>query len=362
MIETDGPGGAERMVAALAAAFAEAGCSTVAVLPASGEGWLAGQLAGTGVEIDHVDLRGRISPRHVRDLVRVLRKHRIDLVHSHEFTMSVFGSAAARLARVPHVITLHGTRYHTTALHRRLAMGVAVRASRGVVGVSDSVARQLRTDLRLPDRLVSVIPNGVRPPARVAGTLRSELGLGPDVRLLVAVGNLYPVKGHADLVAALAQVGPGVPETHLAIAGRGELREPLRQQAESLGLGSRVHLLGYRSDIANLLASADLFVLPSRSEGLPLALLEAMFAGCAIVATDVGEVAAVLGDDAGIVVPPGDVAALAGALRRLLADPDEAARLGRAAERRAAEHYDLSVAVERYAALYSTRLDSAGRR
>jgi L-malate glycosyltransferase len=356
LIESDGPGGAERMVATLADAFQGAGCPSLVVLPARGEGWLAGQLEGTGVTIDHLALHGPISPGPAFALARLLRRHRVDVVHSHEFTMAVYGSAASRLAGLPHFITMHGGRYYASAWHRKLAMQFAVRVSAGLVGVSESVATQLRRDLGLRDGHVCVIPNGVRRSAPAAGTLREELGLRRTDRLIVAVGNLYPVKGHDVLLSALAELGANVPDVHLAIAGRGDLHDDLVTQARSLGIAARLHLLGYRADVTNVLASADVFALPSRSEGLPLAVLEAMFAGLPIVATDVGDVATVLGAGSGLVVPPNDSARLAGALRVLLSDHSVAERLGEAARRRAEEEFDLQRTTERYASLYAPRL------
>ena len=184
-------------------------------------------------------------------------------------------------------------------------------------------------------------------------TLRQELALAPQDRLVVAVGNLYPVKGHKYLVEALGLLGPRHPSLHVAIAGRGETADALAAQADRLALGGRLHLLGLRSDVPNLLASADAFVMPSLSEGLPLALLEAMLAGCPIVATEVGEVGAVLaGGEAGILVPPGDSSALAAALERVLVDSGAARQMAKRALGRATQEYGLARMVGRYAAAY----------
>jgi glycosyltransferase involved in cell wall biosynthesis len=118
-------------------------------------------------------------------------------------------------------------------------------------------------------------------------------------------------------------------------------------------VSDRVHLLGLRSDVPAILAAADVFVLPSLSEGLPLALLEAMFAACPIIASDVGDVAVALGQgDAGILVEPGDAAALARALDFVLSDRTRARQLGERAVRRAAAEYDVSHMVRRYCAVY----------
>jgi glycosyltransferase involved in cell wall biosynthesis len=134
----------------------------------------------------------------------------------------------------------------------------------------------------------------------------------------------------------------------------------LSARARDHGLAGRVHLLGLRSDIAALLSAADVFVLPSLSEGLPLALLEAMFAGCPIVASDVGEVGAALAHgEAGMLVPPGDPAALAEALDALLGAPDRARAMGARAASRAAAEYDIARMVNRYVDTYHALLQTA---
>ena len=359
LIESDGPGGAERMVASLAGELAARGCPGVAFLPRNGEGWLGRELQEAGVQVEHFTLDRPLSPKCARDLEAAFRDHRIDVAHSHEFTMAVYGSWAAHRAAVPHVITMHGGRYYAKAWRRRIALRLAVASSGGVHAVSRDLGSSLQRDLYLSPSQVHVVPNGVR--VRPAGThsLRAELQLESDERLLLAVGNLYPVKGHRFLIDALSSLSGRHPTLHLAIAGRGELANALMEQARSLGIVARVHLLGLRSDIPALLADADLFVMPSLSEGLPVAVLEAMFAGRAIVATDVGEVRSVLQGDAGLVVPPADSAALAAAIDRLVEDPAEARRLGERAAARAAEAYSLDRMVERYAGIYSGLLSTA---
>jgi glycosyltransferase involved in cell wall biosynthesis len=360
LIESDGPGGAERMVAQLAAGLAAAGCPSVVVVPAAGEGWLATQLPESGVPVEHVRMDGPGSARCLPELAAVFRRHRIDLVHSHEFTMAVLGAWAARRAGLPHVITMHGGRYYAGRIHRRVAMWAAVRSSGDIVGVSDDVARALRRDLHLAAPAVRVVPNGVLPALRdpAAPSLRSELGLAADARLLLALGNLYPVKGHRYLVDALA-LAAAHPDVHLILAGRGGEEADLRARAAELGIEHRVHLLGFRSDVGALIAAADVFVMPSLSEGLPLALLEAMFGERPIVATSVGEMPALLEPDAGIIVPPADAAALAGAITRLLDDRPAAARMAANARRRAVADFHFDRMLERYAGLYAQRL--AGR-
>jgi len=367
LIESDGPGGAERVVAQLATALQGAGTENVVFLPAHGEGWLAGQLHGSGVAIEHFHVDRPISPACARSLEDAFRRHRIAVAHSHEFSMAVYGAWSAWRAGIPHVITMHGGRYYAGRLRRRLALRTAIALSGRTVAVSNCLAGDISRSLRMRRSRIVTIPNGVRytPPERV--TLRDELRLGPRDRLVVSVGNLYPVKGHRHLVDAVARLDRRHPTLHVAIAGRGELEEALALRAIDHGLTDRIHLLGLRSDIAAILAAADVFVLPSLSEGLPLALLEAMFAGRPIIASDVGEVAVALGyGEAGVLVEAGNPRALATALDAMLSDPNQARQLGARAARRAAAEYDVSRMVHRYVVTYEelvreTSLRVAGR-
>jgi glycosyltransferase involved in cell wall biosynthesis len=355
LIESDGPGGAERIVADLAAAIQAAGATSVVFLPADGDGWLARQLEGTSVTIDRFRLDRPVSPACAGSLAAAFRRHGIDLAHSHEFSMAVYGAWASRLAGVRHVITMHGSRYYAAELRRRLAMRTAIALSGKTVAVSNPLADQISRDLRVRRQRIATIHNGVRPVAHGPTALREELGLGAGDRLIVSVGNLYPVKGHQYLLDALALLANRHPTAHVAVSGRGDLADALGARARDCGLGGRVHLLGLRSDVPAVLAAADVFVMPSLSEGLPLALLEAMFAGCPIVATDVGDVGVALAHgDAGVLVAPGSAAALAGALDALLNDRARARELGARASRRAVAEYDLSHMVRRYSALYES--------
>ena len=356
LIESDGPGGAERMVASLAGALQARGAENVVVVPERGEGWLAQQLDGTGVAI----LPGPLDqpfPAVARWLASTFRTHRVALAHSHEFIMALCGAWGSRRAAVPHVFTMHGSRYYASRWRRRLALRVAAELSHGAVAVSQSVARHLSRDLWLSAARIVTIPNGAHVTTVSHSSLRDELGLAAGDQLALAVGNLYAVKGHRYLVDALGQLAEHFPHLHVAIAGRGELESALRTQGGALGLGGRLHLLGLRADIGNLLAGADLFVLPSVSEGLPLALVEAMLAGRPIVASAVGEIPVVLEHGrAGMVVPAADAGALAHAIAALLDDPHRAQEIGRAAAARAQAEYTVDRMVERYVALYAGRL------
>jgi glycosyltransferase involved in cell wall biosynthesis len=357
LIESDGPGGAERVVADLAREFQASGAHSLVVLPANGEGWLERQLAGSGVAVEYFRLTSPFSPACARSLAAVFRRHDIAVAHSHEFSMAVYGAWASWLAGVQHVITMHGSRYYADRLRRRIAMRAAVACSRHLVAVSDALAGQMSADLLIARTRIATMANGVRPSAPASPGLRDELRLGPDERLLVSVGNLYRVKGHRYLLDAVARIAVRHPRVHVAVCGRGELEHALSCQARELGIAGRVHLLGLRADVASALASADIFVHPSISEGLPLALLEAMFAGCPIIASRVGEIGTALADgDAGVLVPPGDPVALSSAIETLLDDSAHARALGERARYRAVAEYAVAQMVQRYGAVYADAL------
>ena len=350
MLESDGPGGAERMVLQLAEELRRRGHEVVPVGPARGCGWLAGEFRDRGFRPETFQLRFPFDPLCLAGLVSALRARRVTAVHSHEFTMAVYGAAASRLLGVPHVATMHGGIGFSDRWRRRVAFRWACRTSRAVVAVSRASAAEMEARLGLSPGTFQVIPNGIRPEHASGADFRGELSLPGATLLILAVGNLYPVKGHAVLLRALSSCGIAA---HLAIAGRGEELESLAALAKELGLGGRLHLLGYRADIADLLAAADVFAMPSLSEGLPLALLEAMFAGKAIVASAVGGIPEVITDRVeGLLVPPADIGALSGAMTELLGDPELRTRLGQAAATLARSRYSIETMAASYLSLF----------
>ena len=224
-----------------------------------------------------------------------------------------------------------------------------------VVAVSEDLARFLSVGLGIARDQIQLVHNGIAIPAELESVDRAEarhaIGVPLAGPLLVAVGNLYPVKDHATLLRALAHL----PDARVAIAGRGEEEPNLRALSIELGIESRVHLLGLRSDIDRVLTAADLFVQPSLSEGLPLAILEAMAAGLPIVATRVGGMAeAVVDGETGTLVAPAQPEQLAQVLGSMLADRDRLARMGRAGRQRAEREFSIGQMAKRYAALYAS--------
>ena len=355
LLESDGPGGAENMLLQLAEELRCRGHTVVPVGPADGCGWLASRFRDAGFIPETFALRRRLDWRCVSGLAELIRRRRVDVVHSHEFTMAIYGAAAAIVTGSRHIITMHGNQYFADRWLRRQALRWAFRASSGVVAVSNATKVAIHRGLRMDGDTIRVIPNGVRFQSGSRDTVRHELEIADGEALVVAVGNLYPVKGHINLLRGLALVR----RQHcrlkwrVAIAGRGGEETNLKNYAAEHGISDRVHLLGHRDDIPDVLAAADIFVMPSMSEGLPLALLEAMHARVGIVATRVGGIPEIVrsGKEA-ILTPPGDEAALANALMCLIENSDYRQRLGRAAERRAHTKYSVQVMTDAYERLY----------
>jgi glycosyltransferase involved in cell wall biosynthesis len=358
MLESDGPGGAEHVLLHLAEGLQARGHTIVPVLRgvSKGKAWLQGQFRQRGIEPELFFIRRPIDWKCAQGMMEIFRRREIDVVHSHEFTMAVYGAVAARLTGRPHLITMHGTRLFAERWRRRAALRWAIHNSIATVGVSQSTADFVEHSLGLAPGTVGVVENGIIPLAGAREPVRVELGIGAEEPLIVAVGNLYKVKGHMVLLRALARLGTRRPDLswRLAIAGRGEEEVALREFVAQNGITSRVTLLGFRTDVPNLLAAGDIWVMPSLSEGLPLSLLEAMFAGKAILASRVGGIPDVVTEEQeALLSAPGDEVELAAQLERLLSDHDLRARLGAAARSHADREYRLERTIDQYERLYA---------
>jgi len=287
--------------------------------------------------------------RAFRELVRLFRAERPDLVHAHMPISGFLARMAAWWAGVPRIAyTAHGFWFNFPGSWLRSAIGfgmewLAARVTGTFLTVSEAEASDARR-LHIHRGAIG-IGNG-RDPAQYGcdpaarHRIRAELRV-PDERVVVlAVSRLVWHKGYPELAAAMQ----AVPDAMLWVAGerlvsdRGPDMEALLRAA---GLGERLRLLGYREDVPALMAAADIFVLPSRFEGLPMSVIEAMLTGLPVIAGDVrGPAEQVVSEVTGLLVPPGDAPALGRALRRLVADPALRKRMGEAGHARALERYD----------------------
>jgi glycosyltransferase involved in cell wall biosynthesis len=306
---------------------------------------------------------GLAGARRVVPFARLLRRRRPEVFHAH-LTWPLackFGLAGAVLARVPAVVATQQlipqfVMTRSTRLQQRL---LGARVGR-YIAVSKDTALGLQALFPWPSDKITVVPNAVDvrgADAPLDSDLRSRLSRGHRAVVLVAA-RLDPLKGHRYLLDAARSLD-GV---HIVLAGDGPERAALEARVRELGLEPRVTFLGFREDVPRLMRCADVVVLPSLVEGLPLTVLEAMAARVPVVATAIGGTdEAVVDGMTGVLVPPGDAAALANAVERLLSNPQLARRLSEAGAARIAEHFTAERMVARVEAVYDELLERRRR-
>jgi L-malate glycosyltransferase len=303
------------------------------------EGQLAAELRRLGVPVVILDETRINSLDILIGLVRILREQRIDLVHTHRYKDTVLGLIAARIAGVPYAVrTMHGLAEPMRAwAHLKFGLYEALEkvalhcCADQVIAVSQDMARILRRSGYPVDRITHIhngINVGAVRPLRARQEVRRELGVDPETYLIGAVGRLSPVKGHANFLRAARLVLHKQPRAKFLIVGDGPLSAELRAMATELRIDGACIFAGHRTDVHDLLPAMDVFVLPSLSEGIPMALLEAMALGTPVVATAVGGVPEVVKHRVnGLLVHSGDERALADACATITLDRDLAARL-----------------------------------
>jgi len=315
-----------------------------------------------GFEVVTVSMRNDLDARAVPAIRRVLRERAVDLVHLHTGRATWLGGLAAKLAGVPALSTRRMDRVVRRGPRTRLVYGALTRR---VVAISPAVVELLRRGGVDPAR-IELIPDAVEPrslePARGAREVRRSLGLESGRLALLSLASLDRRKGLDVLLEALARLRErrADPLPALWIAGSGPEEGPLRQLVADLRLGESVDFLGRREDAPDLLGACDVFVLPSRREGMGVAALEAMAVGKPVVASRVGGLAhAVESEGTGLLVPPEDPGALAAALERVLDDAELRERLSANGPARVTREFLAEDQVDRYAEVYAQVLQDA---
>lgn len=322
-----------------------------------------------------VPISASISPGRDLSAVRALRAAvaGTEVVHAHGVRAGALTGLALTRRDTPSVVTLHNAML-ASGIRSKLLTGLeklAVLRADVVLGASEDLVERARTLGARDARLGPVPAPPLAPATRDRAQVRAELGLddgsGPDARpLVLALGRLAPQKDYATLLQAMhimdrarRLAGTSAPAPRLAIAGDGPLRAALQAEIDALHLDAV--LLGHRTDVADLLAAADLLALSSTWEARALAVQEAMRAGVPVVATKVGGTPA-LTRDAAVLVPPGDAYALAGGIIRLAEDPEERARLSARGRERASRWPDTEQCLYQLGELYSGLVAGTARR
>ncbi|MFE7631883.1 glycosyltransferase [Kocuria sp. NPDC057446] len=307
-----------------------------------------------------VALPGPHDPAYPEVISSFLSSRPVDVFHCHAGWgwEDPHGLRLARAAGVPAVIITHHMSFliHKRATAERLARNTSYAHRR--IAVSDGL-RDTYTARGISAEHFVTVPNGIgprrHPPGRTAA--RAALRLRPDDLVVLSTGRLTAVKGQRWLVEAAALLAPDRPRLRVVLLGEGELRQELEDLVAERGLTGAVHLPGHRADARMLLDAADVFALPSRAEGMPLTVLEAMEAGLPVVATRVpGSEEVVAHGETGLLVPPGDAEELAAALAALLDDGRRRARYGEAGHRRYLAEYTVETMVARTLAVYDAAL------
>jgi sugar transferase (PEP-CTERM/EpsH1 system associated) len=301
-----------------------------------------------------LDRRGGNDPRFVLQLYRLLRRERPHVLHTHRWATLCEGTIAARLAGVPYIV--HGehgtleTRPHNAWVQRRMWKHVD-----HVLSVSSRLAERMSREVKYPLDQIRVIRNGVdlrRFGREYRAETRAELGIREDELVIGCVGRLVDVKDHPNFLRALTLLRDRGIACRAIIAGAGPLHAELVALAATLNLPN-VSFLGNRDDVHRVLASFDVFVLGSKSEGLSNTIQEAMATGLPVVATHVGGADELVEDGGtGILVPSGDAPAMADAIERFASDPSLRERAGAAGSLRARSLFGLDRMIREYEGLY----------
>lgn len=350
------------MVLHLARAFRERGHAvSTATLR---EGWLTENLAAAGIDHTLVRSESRLDLTLPVRLARLAKRKGAEIIHSHLLDSNLYGAVAAKTGGIAHLATEHGDVHHTA--RKRLAgakLRILALLGTRFTAVSGFTAGRL-AEFGIPADRIDTVPNPIPAPEPAAPEERaaSRASLGVDEErgrhwLWIHVANIRPVKDQETLVRAFARAREiaARPQT-LAIVGDGPARPALEALAGSLGLGGAVRFLGFRDDVPRWLAAADGFVLSSRSEAMPMSLLEGMAAGLYPVATDVGGVREVIRQGEGCLVRPGDPEALGRAMAAAADDAPRSREGAAAGAARVRHEYSVESVAARYAGIYRALL------
>jgi glycosyltransferase involved in cell wall biosynthesis len=330
------------------------------------------ELASGWVNLDMPRGRFAVRLRHVSELARQIRDNQIDVLHLHGLGTLLYTKAAAWAAGIPTVATVHligddSATIGTRLLHSMRPLLRRVWPDR-MIAICTEIERTFAQRWGVPPERVDLIPNGIstakfRPPdERERQDARRQLGLTQDHFVVAHVGRLTAVKGHDVLFRAAAAMPDAADRLRILCLGTGDKAEELVAMARSLGLASKVQFLGYR-DPLQVYWAADALALPSRSEGFPLVVLEAMGCGAIPLRTPAAGAFDQIDDgQCGYIFPFDDHAWLARLLSQLMANPQTSSRLRLAAIDTARKRFDVSVMASRTLDTYRAAISAASRR
>ena len=319
-------------------------------------GLLVTEIEEMGIPVVVLGRSGRYDISLLVRLVRWLRKHQPLAVHTHLFTADSWGRLAAFIARVPGIFsTVHSVNSWKSSLHKFVDRIFAIFTTK-VIACSEEVAQVLKNTDGIPGNRVISIANGVsldRISSIQAIDLQQEFGIEQNITTLTIVGRLHEAKGHTDLLPVFSRLLQEDHNLHLLIIGEGELENQIVKQISKLNIGKHITLTGFRSDVLSIIAACDVVVMPSRWEGLPMALLEAMALEKPVIATKVGGIPNVIHDGKnGLLVDVDNMGMFEEKLNLILHDKVLREQLAANAKLTVLNHYSAKAASSRYEELY----------
>jgi glycosyltransferase involved in cell wall biosynthesis len=339
---------------------------TVKLCSLKKKGVFASRLEADGLEVYSLNMRDEEtvagwfdSLRALMLLIKYFRKERPLIVHSFLFRANIIARVAAYLAGVPVIISSVRVMGGEKIYHHFIERVTAFMADH-FVAVSNEVKDHICQKSHIAKNKVSTIYNGVvveKSSTFDISALMSSAGLKNGDRIVMTAGRLHRQKGYDHLIHAMPIVQAAFPGVKLLILGEGDEEKNLKKLADSLELTEKIIFMGLRPDVGPLLSCSEVFVLPSRWEGLPNALLEAMAAGKPVVATEVGGIPElVLQGVTGVLVPLGNIMALAEAIMGLLSDEKRALLMGAAGRQRVQQCFSMHAMISKTEALYQELL------
>lgn len=341
-VGSDGWGGVERWLADLAVGMRERG-HRVSIVGRPGSLWTR-RARDAGFPLCEVPLRADFHLGQARKLSRFMSKEGVEVVATKLHRGIRAAGFASKFAGNPPVVAFMGLVETRPGLRYRLTYELFLDR---IVTLSDAMRNEIAVEGAVDPSRIEIIPQGIRmqrfeAPAGTRETVRAELGVAGDAPVALAVGRLHLQKRFDHLLDTWQDVVAKLPEARLFIAGEGRLLGEIEARRRSLGLEGSVTMLGFRADVPNLLAAADCLVMSSDDEGVPVVALEAMAAGRAVVATEVGSIAAAVETGhTGLLVPRQNRAALGSALTSVLGDPQLCREMGRRGRARVVDRFQL---------------------
>jgi glycosyltransferase involved in cell wall biosynthesis len=334
-----------------------------------GLGTLGAELKREGFKVEVLGRRQGLDLRCVRRLAAFVRDQGVDLIHAHQYTPFFYCRAPGWIGHRPPVLFTEHGRFHPDLPSRKRMFfnRFFLRRTDRVVAVGQSVKQALIDNEGIPAKRIDVIYNGVRygefsNRSQAREAIRRDLQIDLAAPVAIQVARLDPIKDHLTALRAVQHVSRRMPDFLLLIVGDGPERASIEDAIGELKLAKNVRLLGQRSDVAQLLAAADVFLLTSLSEGIPVTLIEAMCAGLPVVTTAAGGVAeVVVHGQTGCVAKIGNAQELTSDLLRLLSDRELANRFGEQGLQRAQSMFSEAAMHGAYAAAYDEMIAANGR-